>query len=831
MMAQKLRDLVQSEQLSPEARMLNLIYLVGLAVDLPVVALALPLGFGWISFFTYFGIAVYLAAALHFTNRFKKHRMLVWLTVLVLCNVLFPLASFTLGDVTSSKSAFFVLSGVLIMGLLEGQNRVILIGVHFAVVGLCYWLDYYFQISIPQTGDMLYFDHLSSFVATTLSVGLIIVLNRRLMEREQRRVEQTNEQLEREKLTTASMLYSTPYISLLFDDQLQLIDCNQAALDFMKMDKPALLANFERYAGETFAPTRPDSRSSRAFRNWLRAAMSDGKVQAEMLVQSPDGRSQSMLIYLERIPFRDSYAITGHCIEITPLREALERAAQAERIQEDFLAHMSYTLCTPLHTIMGMAEIGLEAADPERKAYALTSAKEAAADLLGRMNGMLELHQLQEDALRLECKPFDFERLMARIIHTARFLTQKRHLKLHTQIDSRIPRLLIGDGQRLGQVITNLLSNAIKFTDEEGIIRLEAALLVQDGHSAALRITVQDTGIGIEKEELAFVFEPFWQTGRIAPRHDGAGLGLHIARRIVKRMGGDISLESVPGEGSTFTFTVCLPYVASDTPDAAPLTVPRLLVVDGDQATQNFFRAFATDNAAPLRSVYSPEAAAAERNDAVDCDLCFLGIYPHDITAVATVRRLRAQLARHAALYVMTPCELGERERAYRMAGADGFLCKPLCEQDVLDALHEYSASPPAAKRRHVDILRGKRMLLAEDAEFRRVIVTTLLEATQINIDVADNGLEAVEMFRDNPGVYDLILMDVHMPEMDGYAAARAIRATKPDGATVPIIAMMANVFQEEVEKCLQAGMSGHIGKRLNVDELISLMREIWGDE
>jgi signal transduction histidine kinase/CheY-like chemotaxis protein len=402
------------------------------------------------------------------------------------------------------------------------------------------------------------------------------------------------------------------------------------------------------------------------------------------------------------------------------LEEARKLAEQSNLSKSTFLAQMSHEIRTPMNAIIGMTSIGMSSGDPERREYCFKKIEGASKHLLGVINDILDMSKIEANKLELSPVAFSFEKLIQRVTNVINFQIDKKEQKLEISIDSNIPEELLGDDQRLAQVITNLLSNAVKFTPEGGRIYLNARLLEEVDSFCTLQVEVRDTGIGISPEKQNLLFHPFQQVDSIVARKfEGTGLGLAISKRIVELMDGNIWVSSEPGKGSAFTFTFLM------------------------------------------------KRGKGEKTEAEE--------------------------SRH---------------------------------QDI------------------TSIYKGRRVLLVEDMEINREIVIALLEPTLLEIDCAENGSEAVRMFSGAPQKYDLIFMDVQMPEMDGYEATRQIRAFEAqlkesspsftEGEThslptasrttrkqVPIIAMTANVFREDIEKCLDAGMSGHVGKPLVIEEVL----------
>jgi CheY-like chemotaxis protein len=393
---------------------------------------------------------------------------------------------------------------------------------------------------------------------------------------------------------------------------------------------------------------------------------------------------------------------------ITGRKAMEEQGRRASRAKSAFLSYMSHEMRTPLNAITGMTVIGRNAKDIERKNYALDKIGDASTHLLGVINDVLDMSKIEANMLKLSPIEFNFEKMLQRVVAVVNFRVDEKRQKLTVRLDNAVPRTVVADDQRLSQVITNLLSNAVKFTPEEGSIALDVSFMGEENGFCVIRVSVSDTGIGIDKEQQKNLFVSFQQAESSTTRkYGGTGLGLAISKSIVEMMGGQIGIESELGKGSVFTFTV--------------------QVEKGSSAKEE------------------ADAGDVTRNE----------------------------------------------------------------EPDVTGLFADY------------------RVLLAEDVEINREIVMALLEPTRLNIDCAENGAEAVRKFAAAPGNYDLIFMDVQMPEMDGYEATRRIRAMDITKAKIiPIIAMTANVFKEDIEKCEAAGMDGHIGKPLDLEEVLSKLRE-----
>jgi len=385
------------------------------------------------------------------------------------------------------------------------------------------------------------------------------------------------------------------------------------------------------------------------------------------------------------------------------LEVALAKAQSANRAKSEFLSNMSHEMRTPMNAIIGMTLIGKSASGLEKKDYAFEKIEGASTHLLGVINDVLDMSKIEAGKFELSLVEFNIEKLLQKVISVINFRVDEKHQCLTVNLDPRIPGNLNGDDQRLAQVIANLLTNAVKFTPEGGSIHLNARFIKEENGLCTIQIDVTDTGIGISAEQQSRLFSSFEQAESSTSRKfGGTGLGLAICKHIVGLMGGEIWLDSKPGVGSIFSFTVLL------------------------------------------------KRGKTEENAET---------HPHK---------------------------------------AD-------------------SGQPVSFK--------GRRLLLAEDVEINREIVQALLEPTGIEIDCAVNGKEAVLMFSRKPKGYDLIFMDMQMPEMDGLEATHQIRSIEGHKNIVPIIAMTANVFKEDIEKCLAVGMNDHIGKPLDFNEVMEKLK------
>jgi CheY-like chemotaxis protein/two-component sensor histidine kinase len=484
-----------------------------------------------------------------------------------------------------------------------------------------------------------------------------------------------------------------------------------------------------------------------------------------------------------------------------------------------------------MNAIIGMTAIAKTSSDIERKDYCLGKIEDASTHLLGVINDILDMSKIEANKLDLSTENFNFEGMLRKVVNVINFRVEEKQQDLTVHIDRNIPRFLIGDDQRLAQVITNLLSNAVKFTPEQGVIRLDAQLLEEENGLCTLRIAVSDTGIGVSEEQQAHLFTSFRQAdSSISRKFGGTGLGLAISKRIVELMGGRIWLESEPGKGSVFAFTVRAERGREEPDDAVLYGVKRkparVLAVDDMPEIRAYFEEIARGFGIACDTAADGPEAIGMMEEKGPYDMYFVDLRMPGMSGMELSRRIKER-GGDAPVVLMSAADRSTIEEEAKDAGADRFLPKPLFPSAVADCISECFGAGNAAGLREVQndaagCFAERRILLAEDVEINREIVLALLAPTMLAIDCAENGAEALRMFGAAPDRYDMIFMDVQMPEMDGYEATRRIRALDaPRAKDIPIVAMTANVFREDVERCLAAGMNDHVGKPLDLNAVL----------
>jgi len=492
---------------------------------------------------------------------------------------------------------------------------------------------------------------------------------------------------------------------------------------------------------------------------------------------------------------------------------------------------MSHEIRTPMNAILGLLQL-LERTplDQEQQDYAAKTTA-AARSLLGLLNDILDFSKIEADKMTLDLQPFSLDALLGSLSVLLSASRQGKAVEIVFDLPQRLPDCLLGDSLRLQQVLTNLCSNALKFT-AQGEIVLRVETLTQTASHATLRFSVTDTGIGISGDLHDKLFHSFSQAeSSTTRRFGGTGLGLAISQRIVQMMGGEIALQSQLGEGSTFSFSLELPIVSGE---AAPMMPPRLSVWISEshpatrEALLGLCRSLGWQSHAFADTASLCEALQAHTASTPPCQLAVIDSRQADSDSRQACEALRARFP--ALPVILLTAE--PQARRQTDGSATSWLVKPLTAGMLQDAanrmLHTTPATADAAADTATDTrsppaLSGLRLLLVEDNATNRLIAQGLLGKDGAEIDIAENGAEAVAAVAKAARPYDAVLMDLQMPVMDGMAATREIRHTL--GQTrLPIIAMTANALASDRAQCLAAGMNDHIGKPFVLAELRQLL-------
>jgi|GEM_PF-481915 len=517
--------------------------------------------------------------------------------------------------------------------------------------------------------------------------------------------------------------------------------------------------------------------------------------------------------------------------------ERLDLAHVASRAKTDFLSNMSHEMRTPMNAIIGMTSIGLASSDVDRKNYAFSKISEASTHLLGVINDVLDMSKIEADKMELSAAEFNFERVLQKVVDVINFRVAEKSQEFSVKLDRNIPQNVIGDDQRLAQVLTNLLANAVKFTPENGAVRLTATLLDETDDKLTLQVRVSDTGIGISPEQQSRLFASFQQAENSTSRQfGGTGLGLAISKHIVEMMGGRIWVESELGQGAAFIFEVTLgrgTEVRSRPLNELSLAGSelRLLVVDDMADVCDYFERIARRFELTCDTAMSGADAIKLIQANGGYDIYFIDWKMPDMSGAELVKWIDDFGKGDASVVMMSASEWNVIEEDVTGLSIDRYLSKPLFPSAIVDCINECMGVPVTTEHEgtgneYDDNFSEYRILLAEDVEINQEIVLALLEPTELHIDCASNGEEAVALYAEDPERYDMIFMDLQMPKMDGFEATRRIRAmAHPLAKLVPIVAMTANVFREDIEMCIAAGMDNHVGKPLDLEVVMGKLR------
>jgi signal transduction histidine kinase/DNA-binding response OmpR family regulator len=568
----------------------------------------------------------------------------------------------------------------------------------------------------------------------------------------------------------------------------------------------------------------------------------DGKiwgVQSVEMCSRPRKWESWVLELSDTIAHLVSGAITRDIV-MQQREHALKEALRASKAKGEFLSNMSHEMRTPMNAIIGMTHVGKTATDIERKDYSLAKIEEASTHLLGVINDVLDMSKIEANKLELVFNEFSFEKMLKKVVNAMGLRIEDKNQQFYINIDGHIPHFLIGDDQRLAQIIINLLSNATKFTPDGGIIRINAIMEGEEDGKCVIRIDVTDTGIGMTDEQQSRLFAAFTQAdSSTARKYGGTGLGLVISKRLVELMGGKISVESEPGKGSAFSFTFTAARGAENNEQWLDPSVNwkniQVLVVDDAPDICDYLSAVFDRIGVFCDTASNGQDALDMVNEHGGYNIYFVDWRMPVMDGLEFTRIIKSrdkETHRKSVVIMISSTEWSVIKDEAAAAGVDKYLLKPLFASNVVDCLNTCLGSARGVAETAIYSLepgewRGHRFLLAEDVAINREIFTSIMEGSGAEITSAVNGVEALRIFIDDPEAYSLIFMDVQMPEMDGLEATKRIREVPhPCALTVPIVAMTANVFREDIEACLRAGMDDHLGKPLNMEEVFRKLRK-----
>lgn len=520
----------------------------------------------------------------------------------------------------------------------------------------------------------------------------------------------------------------------------------------------------------------------------------------------------------------------------TQLREALNAARSANEAKSNFLSNMSHDIRTPMNAIVGFSVLLEKDADKPDKVREYTRKITASGHhLLSLINDVLDMSKIESGKTSLNAERFSLPELIEElnIIITPQAKAKEQEFKIYVQ--GAPPEQLMGDKLRLNQILINLLSNAVKYTPHGGKIEFTVSELPSSKQYAKLRFIVKDNGIGMSKEFQEHIFSPFSrEINSVINNIQGTGLGMAITKNLVDLMGGIISVESAPDEGSTFTAELSFALPEKEESDSwFKQKILRMLVADDEEEICLDIRELMRDTGVEVAYVTDGSAAAAEavraHEQGEDYDVILLDWKMPGVSGVDAAKMIRGKIGQDIPILVLTSYDWNDIESEAREAGINAFMSKPFFVSTFWQTIKPmFNADVPAVQEENTvqsSVMKDKFFLVAEDNELNAEILTEMLHMEGADCEIAVNGKEAVEKFTaSGPGKFDMIFMDVQMPVMNGYEATKLIRASAhPEAKTIPIAAMTANTFAEDVRNAINSGMNGHLAKPIDMNAVREL--------
>jgi signal transduction histidine kinase/DNA-binding response OmpR family regulator len=882
------------KEIPPDIRIINTAGLVGMSLAFLSLIIRIIINSNFSVLLAALGLIIVLIILLVIKNCFRGYPLAYWVVLIIIGDILFPIAFFSLNG-AGGLAVFFAVCPLTVFLLMRKKPLIALLTLHILGIGLTYYIGYRFpSLVLPVTPYQQFLNNSLSVLIAGLCIGFAVKFQSRIYAVEKDKIDKFSgelvkqDQLLRAVNDSAAILLTADANK--FETALQIsmemlagcVDVDHVYI-WKNQQEQDNLYYVQSAVWERDSNNEPISKLGFSYNGlplWEDKLLNGECINGSIRDMPPDEYSRlapygikSILVipvFLQErfwgfVSFDDcrnerkfsaaeeNIMCSGSLLMVNAvvrnemtasLIKARETALSSTKAKSNFLANMSHEMRTPMNAITGMTTIAKSSNDIKRKDYCLNKIEDASTHLLGVINDILDMSKIEANKFDLSPVSFDFEKMLQKVVNVINFRVDEKHQHFYVRIDRNLPRVLNGDDQRLAQVITNLLSNAVKFTPEQGTLRMDAKLLEEEDGLCTIQVKVADTGIGITKEQQGRLFNSFEQADSgTARKFGGTGLGLAISKRIVNMMTGHIWVESEPGMGSTFIFTVKLTRGKDERSGSLHPGTSwnnlRTMAVDDEAETLAYFKLIAEQLGFFCTTASSGEDALGINKKEGPYDIYFIDWKMPEMNGIELSRRIKEQSAGNAIVIMISAAEWMTVEKEAKQAGVDKFLSKPLFPSVIVDCINEcigiFDAENSITKPH--DNFDGSRILLAEDVEINREIVLSLLEPTGLKIDCAENGLRALEMYKAAPEIYDMIFMDVQMPEMDGYEATRQIRVfeaslkdtAKPDSKfplEIPIIAMTANVFKEDIQQSRDAGMNDHLGKPLDMENVLSKLRK-----
>jgi two-component system, sensor histidine kinase and response regulator len=514
------------------------------------------------------------------------------------------------------------------------------------------------------------------------------------------------------------------------------------------------------------------------------------------------------------------------------LERAKEAAVQAAKAKGDFLANMSHEIRTPMNAIIGLSQLLIEGGIEERYYDSIKKIHGSSKMLLGIINDILDYSKIESGKMELELKTFQIDNIFSQLRVIFSQSTLKKDLELYFRINSDVPGVVIGDEFRLDQILTNLLSNALKFT-AQGNVTLSIGLKERRDDRAVITFSVSDTGIGMSSEQQEKVFSPFTQADSSTTRkYGGTGLGLAITKRLVEAMGGELSVQSLLHQGTTFSFEIEMDVASWEQNHPRIQETPlHILIVDDQEISREILREIVEGFGCTAQEAVDGEGAIiklleADR-DEKPYDFILMDYIMPGMDGKAAIREIRRMVAEgiirsEIPSILMVSAHMDSQQQECDL-GISHYLNKPVTSSTLFDALSQNRSGIVRSHSIELPNFGGIRVLLAEDNEINQDVALMILNRVGIEADVVSNGRDAVERFCEVPNRYALILMDLQMPVMSGYEATREIRKQNSE---IPIIALTAAAMIEDRQKAIEAGMNDHLSKPIDTAELYRVISQ-----